>query len=98
MRFLIRAIPFAIIVIVIWYVGLFSFYNQGYVALEAPYFGNFHIAITLAMLFCFVSGALLALCYFGVDSWRKSKEIKNLKKALSSELTPAPAITTAEPN
>ena len=80
MKFMLKAIPFLLLILVFWYVGLFAFYNQGYVALEAPYFGNYQMAVTLAMLTSFIAGAGLALAYFGFDSFAKSRKIKKLQK------------------
>lgn len=84
MQFIKRAPLFLIILFSLWYAGLFGYFNQGAIAIEVPYLGNFRIAAALAIMASFVFGAIFASAFFGYDSIRKSMQLRKNKKTISS--------------
>ena len=91
-----KAPLFFIVLISLWYVGLFSYFNQGMISLEVPYIGTFKLAAAIAILGSFVSGAVFACIFFAYDAMRKSwmirssqKTIKNLQNEVDRTTTPS---------
>ena len=80
-----KKVPFFLIFLIgLVYIALFSYYNQGYIDIEAPYLGNFKLPTALLVLFSFVIGSLFSMGYFVVELTRKSLEIRSLSKQLKN--------------
>ncbi|SMF34541.1 LapA family protein [Pseudobacteriovorax antillogorgiicola] len=95
-----RKLPiFLFMLVTLWYVGLFCYFNQVSIRIEIPYIGIFSIASAIVFLVSFLSGAIFAAFFFGYDALRKYislrrsvKQLEQLRKETETKASLEPVI------
>lgn len=102
MDFLKKLSSFWLVIILVGLVGYFSAHNLERIYVNIPQVGEFKMRAAIAFIFCFSAGAFMTVLYFGLDAFKKTLQIKRLKKQvikLKKQLitTEKIAPTTPEP-
>jgi uncharacterized integral membrane protein len=84
MVFLRKLLSLLLILFAITYAGFFAFLNSAPIYVNLPYFGEYKAPGAVSFILAFVMGALFAMLYFGLDSMKKSFELRRRGRELSA--------------
>lgn len=81
----IKKLPlFFFVLVVLWYGGLFVYFNREIISVEIPYLGIFQVSSALSFLSSFIGGAVFAAIFFAYDSLKKYFSLRKSQKQLAS--------------